>query len=60
MLRLPRFQLHTPATVRAALVFLASGAFPWERLVSHSITLDQLPELLGDPPADLLKAAVYP
>ena len=51
---------HTPATVRSALVFLASGAFPWERLVTHSVTLDELPGLLGDPPADLLKAAVYP
>jgi len=51
---------HTPATVRSALVFLASGAFHWERLVTHSVTLDELPGLLGDPPADLLKAAVYP
>ena len=51
---------HTPATVRSALVFLASGAFPRKRLVTHSVTLDELPGLLGDPPADLLKAAVYP
>src|SRR4029077_16569490 len=36
---------HTPQTVRAALVFLASGAYPWERLVMHRISLDQLPGL---------------
>ena len=51
---------HCPATVRAALVFLASGAYPWERLITHRVALDQLPALLRDPPADLLKAAVYP
>ena len=49
---------HTPRTVRAALVFLASGAYPWERLVTHRIGLDALPELLASPPDDLLKAAV--
>ena len=51
---------HTPATVRAALVFLASGAFPWVRLITHRISLDELPALFADPPRDLLKAAVYP
>jgi threonine dehydrogenase-like Zn-dependent dehydrogenase len=51
---------HTPADVRAALAFLASGAHPWERLVTHRIPLDGLPRLLADPPRDLLKAAVYP
>jgi L-iditol 2-dehydrogenase len=51
---------HSPPTVRAALVFLASGAYPWERLVTHEITLDGLPGLLADPPEDLLKAAVRP
>ncbi|HEX9598771.1 MAG TPA: zinc-binding dehydrogenase [Gaiellaceae bacterium] len=51
---------HTPATVRAALVFLASGGYPWERLITHRISLDELPELLRNPPAGLLKAAVYP
>jgi L-iditol 2-dehydrogenase len=51
---------HTPATVRAALGFLASGAFPWERLVSHRVSLAGLPGLFADPPADLLKAAVTP
>jgi L-iditol 2-dehydrogenase len=49
---------HTPATVRAALVFLASGAYPWERLVSHQVRLEGLPALFADPPRDLLKAAV--
>ena len=49
---------HTPQTVRAALVFLASGAYPWSRLITHRISLDALPSLLASPPADLLKAAV--
>jgi L-iditol 2-dehydrogenase len=51
---------HTPATVRAALGFLASGAYPWDRLVTHRVLLDELPELFADPPRDLLKAAVVP
>ncbi|HVW89816.1 MAG TPA: zinc-binding dehydrogenase [Gaiellaceae bacterium] len=51
---------HTPATVRAALGFLASGAYPWEQLVTHRVLLEQLPELFADPPRDLLKAAVTP
>jgi L-iditol 2-dehydrogenase len=51
---------HTPATVRAALVFLASGAYPWERLVSHQVAIEGLPALFADPPRDLLKAAVIP
>jgi L-iditol 2-dehydrogenase len=51
---------HTPATVRAALGFLASGAFPWGRLVSHRVLLADLPALFADPPTDLLKAAVAP
>ena len=51
---------HTPATVRAALAFLASGAYPWERLVTHQVSLAELPALLADPPRDLLKAAVIP
>jgi L-iditol 2-dehydrogenase len=51
---------HTPATVRAALGFLGSGAYPWERLVTHRILLDELPALFADPPRDLLKAAVLP
>jgi len=51
---------HTPATVRAALAFLASGAYPWERLVTHRILLADLPALFAEPPRDLLKAAVTP
>lgn len=51
---------HTPRHVRAALVFLASGAYPWERLITHRIGLDELPALFADPPRDLLKAAVRP
>jgi L-iditol 2-dehydrogenase len=51
---------HTPATVRAALGFLASGAYPWERLVTHRVSLAELPALFADPPRGLLKAAVVP
>lgn len=51
---------HKPRHVRAALAFLASGAYPWEELVTHRIGLDRLPELFADPPAGLLKAAVLP
>jgi L-iditol 2-dehydrogenase len=51
---------HTPQTVRTALTFLASGAYPWERLVTHQVGLDGLPGLFADPPRDLLKAAVVP
>ncbi|HST13942.1 MAG TPA: zinc-binding dehydrogenase [Gaiellaceae bacterium] len=49
---------HTPQTVRAALVFLASGAYPWARLVTHRVGLEGLPALFAAPPSDLLKAAV--
>jgi L-iditol 2-dehydrogenase len=51
---------HTPATIRAALGFLASGAYPWERLVTHRVLLADLPALFADAPRDLLKAAVTP
>ena len=51
---------HTPATVRAALAFLASGAYPWERLITHQVGLDGVAALLADPPRDYLKAAVLP
>ncbi len=51
---------HTPATVRGALGFIASGAYPWERLVTHRVLLADLPALFADPPRDLLKAAVTP
>jgi L-iditol 2-dehydrogenase len=51
---------HTPATVRAALAFLASGAYPWERLITHRVGLEGVAGLLADPPPDYLKAAVLP
>jgi L-iditol 2-dehydrogenase len=51
---------HTPATVKAALGFLASDAYPWHRLVTHRVLLEDLPALFADPPPDLLKAAVTP
>ncbi len=46
--------------MRGALAFLASGAYPWERLITHRISLDELPSFFADPPPSLLKAAVYP
>ena len=51
---------HAPRHVRAALAFLASGAYPWERLVTHRVGLDGVTALLAAPPRDLLKAAVLP
>jgi L-iditol 2-dehydrogenase len=51
---------HTPATVRAALAFLASGAYPWEQLITHRVGLDEVAALLADPPRDYVKAAVLP
>ena len=49
---------HTPRHVRAALAFLGSRAYPWERLITHEVSLEQLPALFADPPPDYLKAAV--
>ena len=51
---------HTPRHVRAALAFLASGAHPWERLITHEVGLEGVAPLFADPPRDLLKAAVRP
>jgi L-iditol 2-dehydrogenase len=51
---------HTPRTVRAALAFLGSGAYPFERLVTHRVGLDDVARLFADPPTDYLKAAVVP
>jgi len=51
---------HTPATVRAALVFLASGAYPWRRLLTHEVGLDGVAGLFDGPPRDYLKAIVRP
>ena len=49
---------HTPRHVRTALTFLASGAYPFERLITHQLGLEGVAALLADPPADYLKAAV--
>ncbi len=49
---------HTPRHVRAALAFLGSGAYPFERLVTHQVGLEGVAGLLADPPRDYLKAAV--
>jgi L-iditol 2-dehydrogenase len=49
---------HTPRTVRAALAFLASGAYPWDRLLTHEVGLDGVAALFADPPRDYLKAVV--
>ena len=51
---------HTPRHVRAALAFLASGAHPFERLVTHRVGLEDVAGLLVDPPDDYVKAAVVP
>ena len=51
---------HTPRHFRAALAFLASGAYPFERLVTHEVGLDGVAGLFDDPPRDFLKAAVRP
>ena len=51
---------HTPSTVRAALAFLASGAYPWERLITHQVGLEGVAALLADQPRGYLKAAVLP
>jgi L-iditol 2-dehydrogenase len=51
---------HTPRTVRAALAFLASGAYPWERLLTHEVPLDGLPAFFAEPPPGYLKAVVRP
>ena len=51
---------HTPRHVRAALAFLASDAYPWERLITHRVGLDGVARLFADPPRDYLKAAVLP
>jgi L-iditol 2-dehydrogenase len=51
---------HTPRTVRAALAFLASGAYPWRRLLTHEVRLEDVPALFADPPRDYLKAIVRP
>lgn len=51
---------HTPRHFRAALAFLASAAYPFERLVTHRVGLEGVAALFDDPPRDYLKAAVRP
>ena len=51
---------HAPRHVRAALAFLASGAYPWARLITHRVGLEGVAALLADAPRDYLKAAVIP
>jgi L-iditol 2-dehydrogenase len=51
---------HTPRTFRAALAFLASGAYPFERLITHEVGLSGVAQLFDHPPSDYLKAAVRP
>jgi L-iditol 2-dehydrogenase len=51
---------HTPVHFRAALGFLASGAHPFELLVTHEVGLEGVAPLFDDPPVDYLKAAVRP
>lgn len=51
---------HAPRHFRAALAFLASGAYPWERLITHAVPLEGVAGLLADPPEDYLKAVVRP
>ena len=51
---------HTPRQFRAALAFLASGAHPFERLVTHEVGLGGVGPLFDDPPRGYLKAAVRP
>jgi L-iditol 2-dehydrogenase len=51
---------HTPRHVRAALAFLASGAYPFERLITHEVGLEGVAALFDHPPRDYLKAAVRP
>ncbi len=51
---------HAPRHVRAALAFLASGAYPFAQLITHRVGLDGVAALLADPPRDYLKAAVIP
>ena len=51
---------HTPRHVRAALAFLASGAYPCERLITHRGRPRGVAGLFADPPRDYLKAAVVP
>ena len=39
---------HTPRPCALRSCFLASGAYPWERLVTHRVLLADLPALFAD------------
>ena len=51
---------HTPRQFRAALAFLASGAYPFERLLTHEVGLEGVASLLDNPQPEYLKAVVRP
>ena len=51
---------HAAGRAARRSTFLATGARPWERLVTHEVALEGVPALFADPPRDLLKAAVRP
>ena len=51
---------HAPRHVRAALAFLASGAYPWQRLITHHVRLEDVPALLADPPRRLSEGGRRP
>ena len=51
---------HTPQTVRAALAFLASGAYPWGALLDARGLARALPAFFAEPPDGYLKAIVRP
>ena len=38
----------------------ASGAYPWDRLLTHQLSLDELPAFFAKPPPGYLKAVVRP
>ena len=38
----------------------SSGARPWDKLLTHEISLEGLPALFADPPEGYLKAIVRP
>ena len=51
---------HAPRHLRAALAFLTSRAYPFERLLTHEVRLGGVAELFDDPPRNYLKAVVRP
>ena len=43
-----------------SIAVLASGARPWERLLTHEVGLEGVAALFADPPRDYPKAVVQP